>query len=72
MVALTSLPDKHVTPVVGSCCVKNLNSAGDIRRRQFGICDTGTASLSTSGPKGAYVVVCEHTPSPSDDVKELV
>jgi len=31
-----------------------------------------TASLSTSGPKGAYVVLCEYAPSPSDDMKELI
>jgi len=29
------------------------------------------ASLSTSGPKGAYVVLCGYTPSLSD-MKELI
>ena len=77
MVALTSLVEKHVTLAVGPCCVKNLDPA-----REQHISAAGslgyvteyhhTASLSPSGPKGAYVVVCEYTPSPSDDVKELV
>jgi len=78
MVTLTASPEKRVPLAVGPCCDKNLDSTGEQLMSAAGSLGYETqgnhraASLPTSGPKGAYVVVCEYTPSPSDDLMELV